>query len=513
VDDDSPAASPQSRWRRILNDGIEPTRYLPPMSLRSLLPLCTVFAVLLTVPASGQFVPARPVEASQYDCPVSLPQQELEACQEQEPSTRASVRLPNCPIYLPQQDYRACLDERVRIRRSFSRQQAQPQTTNNGTSGYVPNAGGYSPGSGGYTPNAGGYAQGSGYVAGAGGYTQDSGYVAGSGGFTSSSGYTQPQQAPFQANAGNVATSGPTSTPQQDADLPPPIPGPVTNPQPILPPVQSPRQNDTLDAVQPAASSPAPRSQVGEPAVATLSPPRLIAPTNPGELAPIVPLEWSPVSGAAYYQLAVRNLSTNEFVVDRTVYTTSYTSQPYAAGTSFRWNVRACNQNGCSRWSEAWGFRTGATATVPSGALTYGDVLTQTEQLWFFPYFEYLRALPNGQSVTVFPPEMIARMKSSSRWESFSSGALNDIRSFDYCGSGRTQFYVPDAIGRSNISLACRRHDACYGSTTSRLTCDTNIRNDVMSECYRQGESRTKCAAASSMFYVGLRLFGWFYKQ
>jgi hypothetical protein len=353
----SPLASRPTRWQRTLvviqalwNDGRrsdarQPSCYLPPMSQRLLLPYCTVFAVLLTAPASGQFVPDRPVEASQSDCPVLLPQQELQACHEQEPSTRASVQLPSCPIYLPQQDYRTCLDERVRIRRSFRRQQVQPQTADNGTSGYVPNAGGYSPGSGGYTPNAGGYAQGSGYVAGAGGYTQGSGYVAESGGYTSGSGHTPLQQAPFQANAGNTPVSrtdsstavfsGATNPPQQDApDLPPPsvgaqslpspIPGPVTNPQSILSPVQSPRQNDTLETGQPAPSTPAPRSPVGEPAVLTLSPPRLIAPANPGELAPTVPLEWSQVPGATYYQLAVRNLTTNEFVVDRTVYATSW---------------------------------------------------------------------------------------------------------------------------------------------------------------------------------------------
>jgi hypothetical protein len=57
--------------------------------------------------------------------------------------------------------------------------------------------------------------------------------------------------------------------------------------------------------------------------------------------------------------------STPEITPRARTLTTSYTSQPYAAGTSFRWNVRACNQNGCSRWSEAWGFRTGA---VQSGS-------------------------------------------------------------------------------------------------------------------------------------------------
>lgn len=101
-------------------------------------------------------------------------------------------------------------------------------------------------------------------------------------------------------------------------------------PRPTTPPVQGGGRNDTLDT---RAQQTATSNQLGAP--------RLLAPTNPRELAPTIPLEWSSVSGATHYELAVRDLTTNAFVVDQPVYNTVFHRAPYTSGRTFRWTVRA----------------------------------------------------------------------------------------------------------------------------------------------------------------------------
>ena len=70
-----------------------------------------------------------------------------------------------------------------------------------------------------------------------------------------------------------------------------------------------------------------------------------------------VALDWSLVSGAAYYDLAVRDLSTHELVVDTRVRGSTYTAT-LAEGRPYRWNVAACNDSGCSSFTAPRYFRT-----------------------------------------------------------------------------------------------------------------------------------------------------------
>jgi hypothetical protein len=197
----------------------------------------------------------------------------------------------------------------------------------------------------------------------------------------------EPASAPYSPNRGQ-----PIPDPVRGLEPPTPavpVPG-LPEPTPYNPnsaplppaPVQPPRQDDTL-GTGPAPSYPVaqpvpvansvasnqPADVVSRPPVtpvsstpraATLATPMRIAPTNAGELAPTVPLEWSPVSGATYYELAVRDLTTNPFVVDQPVYNTVFHRAPYPSGRTFRWTVRACNQSGCGGWSTPWEFRTAA---------------------------------------------------------------------------------------------------------------------------------------------------------
>lgn len=248
-----------------------------------------------------------------------------------------------------------------------------------------------------------------------------------------------------------------------------------------------------------------------------LSVPRLLAPTNPGELAPTIPLEWSPVAGATYYQLAVRNLTTNELVVDRNVSGTSYVAPPYQVGVSFRWNVAACNQQGCSNRSISWSFRTAArstTATVPTTTLTYEDVMSPRERGIFDEHFTYLSRIPESNPPQRFTPDHIRRMQDGGRWQGYILGIETDnqtLRQIDkdpphFCGSqGGARF--PDGILLTDIYPACRTHDACYASAATQAQCDIGIRRDIISIC-RVRNSSPICYIAADSYYLGLKWRG-----
>ncbi len=124
------------------------------------------------------------------------------------------------------------------------------------------------------------------------------------------------------------------------------------------------RQNGIQTAGNSAGSGGSQTADI--PQALALGAPRPLAPTNPGELNPTVPLQWSGVTGATYYQLAVRDLTTTDLVVNLSVNGTSHTAPPYTAGRTFRWNVTACNTQGCSaNRSESWTFRTGGSLNTP----------------------------------------------------------------------------------------------------------------------------------------------------
>jgi hypothetical protein len=208
----------------------------------------------------------------------------------------------------------------------------------------------------------------------------------------------------------------------QVAALPEPItPQPNGVPPPLGPPVQPPRQNDTLGTgsapsnpvpqqpSQPAvdvASRPAPIPVNSQPTTTALAAPMRIAPTNSGELAPTIPIQWTPVSGATRYELAVRDLTTNAFVVDQPVYGTSHTAPPYSLGRTFRWTVRACDNSGCGSWSQGWTFRTaGATQTTTNSC---DASLTSNQQQTINRYYQ----LPSANGVTRWTDSTICSMKS-----------------------------------------------------------------------------------------------------
>jgi hypothetical protein len=74
--------------------------------------------------------------------------------------------------------------------------------------------------------------------------------------------------------------------------------------------------------------------------------------------------------------------------------------------------------------------------------------------------------------------------------------------------------FVPDTFGAANFTAACRAHDLCYSSSTARLTCDLLLLAGLRQACnvYPEGSSlRTTCYTVASIYFVGVRLFGWIF--
>ncbi len=79
-----------------------------------------------------------------------------------------------------------------------------------------------------------------------------------------------------------------------------------------------------------------------------------------------VALSWGTSSGATYYDLGVRDLSTNQLVVDTQTGSPSYTAN-LSSGRPYRWNVAACSSSGCSSFTTDRYFQTpGSVPSIPS---------------------------------------------------------------------------------------------------------------------------------------------------
>jgi hypothetical protein len=99
--------------------------------------------------------------------------------------------------------------------------------------------------------------------------------------------------------------------------------------------------------------------------------PAVPVPTSPGNLSQAseptlssstVTLSWNAVSGATSYEVAVKDLATNQFVVDQFVSGTSYQAS-LSSGGSYVWNVDAIDSAGHSNFSSPLYFLTQATSS------------------------------------------------------------------------------------------------------------------------------------------------------
>ena len=78
-------------------------------------------------------------------------------------------------------------------------------------------------------------------------------------------------------------------------------------------------------------------------------------------------LRWSNVVGAIAYNFGLRDLDTGQLIVGVDGYaSTSYTTPALTEGHSYRWNVQACNNFGCSAYSAQFYFHIGSTASAIS---------------------------------------------------------------------------------------------------------------------------------------------------
>lgn len=106
----------------------------------------------------------------------------------------------------------------------------------------------------------------------------------------------------------------------------------------------------------PASSTPIPAMPASPNPGSTSSP-------GPLQASASVTLSWGSSSSATSYSLGVRDMTTNQLVVDTTTSSTSYTAN-LSPGKSYRWNVAACNSAGCSSYTTPLYFQT--PSTIPA---------------------------------------------------------------------------------------------------------------------------------------------------
>ncbi len=120
------------------------------------------------------------------------------------------------------------------------------------------------------------------------------------------------------------------------------------------------RRND--GAPSQTSTRPATSSAVSSPGVPRNSSPG--ASSSPGATVSgsRVTISWSSVSGATEYDLGIRDIETNQLLVDTKTAATSYTAR-IEKGRVYRWNVRACNSAGCSAFTTPLYFQTESAVT------------------------------------------------------------------------------------------------------------------------------------------------------
>ncbi len=119
------------------------------------------------------------------------------------------------------------------------------------------------------------------------------------------------------------------------------------------------RRNLTDSSSQTQAST---RSSPSESSFSRPSVPRSASPgssSSPGDVinGSRVTISWSPVPGATEYDFGIRDMTSNQLLVDAQAGINSYTAR-VEKGRVYRWNVRACNSAGCSAFTTPLYFQT-----------------------------------------------------------------------------------------------------------------------------------------------------------
>src|SRR5947209_8638884 len=193
-----------------------------------------------------------------------------------------------------------------------------------------------------------------------------------------------------------------------------------------------------------------------------------------------VTLSWSASSGATYYGLGVRDLSTNLLVVDTNVTGTSYTAS-LSAGKPYRWNVNACNSAGCSGFTTVLYFQTPTAATLPDAPqnLAAFGGNGQNGLAWNAP------SSNGGAAITSY---RVFRGTTSSNRQIVTSGGCANLGAVLGCTdtgltNGQTYYYIVSAVNSvgqgppSNSATATPSTGSAPGSFTlsnNAPVCDTN---------------------------------------
>ncbi len=200
-----------------------------------------------------------------------------------------------------------------------------------------------------------------------------------------------------------------------------------------------------------------------------------------------VTLGWSAVTGAQYYSLGLRDISTNQFVVNQTLTGTTLTVS-LARGRPYRWNLAACNSGGCSTYTERHFFQTPTDVALPSppSDVSHGDscdggpALTTNVLLELdgpgagaaFLYDINVTDSATGESIvdrTTTEPSYLAALEGDHAYW-WNVAACNSAGCVGY-DMTRRYFQTPAASGVGDHPLNDTGIDWCADETTNFLPC------------------------------------------
>lgn len=70
----------------------------------------------------------------------------------------------------------------------------------------------------------------------------------------------------------------------------------------------------------------------------------------------------------------------------------------------------------------------------------------------------------------------------------------------DWCGSKGSE-WVPEGMGKTNYSDACKTHDECYGTPgANKYLCDFSLQEDIALDCAAQGGGLL-CKLAAGVYF------------
>ncbi len=75
------------------------------------------------------------------------------------------------------------------------------------------------------------------------------------------------------------------------------------------------------------------------------------------------------------------------------------------------------------------------------------------------------------------------------------------------CGPGYVNLLYPQGFMGADFKPACRRHDRCYQSSTSRRTCDKRFFRELDRAC-RKSRFKLGCRMTTSLMKSAVKVFG-----